>query len=114
MVAEDEGLVALLVEEVLLSLGCRIVGPASRLEDLKQLVEAREYDGALLDINLRGQHVFEVLPRLQEFGVPFIVTSGYDAKSLFPPRFHDVPRIAKPFDEASLRRICLEIFARAP
>jgi len=112
LVAEDEGLVALLIEEVLNDLKCQVVGPVSRLAELEARVEAGQFDGALLDVNLRGEHIFGVLPKLQRLGVPLIITSGYDAKTLFPPEFRDLPRIAKPFDEAALRQLCLKLFAK--
>jgi hypothetical protein len=47
-----------------------------------------------------------------ELGVPFVLTSGYDDATLFPPQFRAAPRIAKPFDEAALRRLCLTVFAK--
>ncbi|MDX2203779.1 MAG: response regulator [Hyphomicrobiaceae bacterium] len=112
LIAEDEALVALQLEEVVRDMGCEVVGPVSRLADLIARIEARDFDGALLDINLRGELVFDSLPRFRALGTPFIVTSGYDAKTLFPPDFRDAPRITKPFDEAALRRMCLEVFAK--
>jgi CheY-like chemotaxis protein len=110
LIAEDEGLVALQLEDIVRGLGCEVVGPVSRLDELTAAIEAKNFDGALLDVNLRGEHVFEILPRLEQLDIPFIITSGYDAKSLFPLQYRDVPRLAKPFDEAGLRQICLQIF----
>jgi DNA-binding NtrC family response regulator len=112
LIAEDEILIALQLEAILQELGCQIVGPVTRVEDVRACVEARSFDGALVDVNLRGEQVFGVLPDLIELGVPFVITSGYADATLFPPPFRAVPRIAKPFDEAALRRLCLAIFAK--
>ena len=68
-------------------------------------------DGALLDVNLRGRQIFEILPALQKRGLRLIITSGYDDVTLFPAQFRAMPRIAKPFDERELRRICEKVFA---
>ena len=112
LVAEDEGLVALELEELLRDLGCEVIGPFSRIDEIVAELEAPRIDGALLDVNLRGQLVFEVLPAFQRLGIPVIITSGYDAKSLFPPEFRDLPRIGKPLDETALREECLKTFVR--
>lgn len=112
LVAEDEAMIALQLEELLQNLGCEVVGPVSRLEEVVQTIESQRLDGAVLDVNLRGESVLSVLPRLKQIGLPFLLTSGYDAASLFPPEFQDVPRAAKPFSEDQLRQLCLELFAR--
>jgi FixJ family two-component response regulator len=67
----------------------------------------------LLDVNLRGQQIFEILPKLENLGLRLIITSGYNDLTLFPAAFHRVPRIGKPFDERELRRICERVFARS-
>ena len=67
-------------------------------------------DGALLDVNLRGQQVFGILPRLQALELPFNITSGYDDVTLFPALFRALPRVAKPVSEAELRRVCEDVF----
>lgn len=112
LVAEDESLIAMQLEDVLRDLGFDVVGPVSTVKDVVSCVEAEELGGALLDVNLRGEAVLGVLPRLKDRDLPFIITSGYDAASLFPPEFQDVPRVAKPFDEDELRRLCVKMFAR--
>ena len=67
-------------------------------------------DGALLDVNLRGQQIFGILPRLQALELPFIITSGYDDVTFFPALFRTLPRVAKPVSEAELRRVCEDVF----
>jgi len=110
LIAEDEGLIALQVEELLLELGCIVVGPVSRVQDVIERLDNEQVDGAILDVNLRGGTIFSVLPSVIKLGLPFIISSGYEAESLFPPQFRSLPRVAKPFDEAELRRLCLATF----
>jgi DNA-binding NtrC family response regulator len=110
LVAEDESLIALQLEDVLRELGFEVVGPVATVRDVVSSVERGNLEGALLDVNLRGEAVLCVLPRLKERNLPFIITSGYDAASLFPPEFRDVPRVVKPFDEDELKRLCLKMF----
>lgn len=110
LVAEDEAMIAMLLEELVTGLGAEVAGPYARVKDVAQCIECQRLDGALLDVNLRGEPVFSVLPRLAQLGIPFIVTSGYDAQSLFPPELRGVPRVSKPFDEDELARLCLKLF----
>ena len=109
--AEDEGLIALELERMLTDFGCDVVGPVASVEGVLENAERGGFDGAVLDVNLRGRQIFEVLPKLQRLGLRLIMTSGYDDVSLFPPPFRTVPRISKPFDERELRRICERVFA---
>jgi DNA-binding NtrC family response regulator len=113
LVAEDESLIAMQLEDVLRELGFEVVGPVSTVQDVISSVEKDDIEGALLDVNLRGEAVLGVLPRLKDRNLPFIITSGYDAASLFPPEFRNVPRVVKPFDEDELKELCVKMFAKA-
>jgi len=113
LLAEDEGLIALELETVLQGFGCKVVGPVSRVGDVLREAERGALDGALLDVNLRGEQIFAILPRLTELKLRIVITSGYDDATLFPEAFRSLPRLAKPFDERSLRRICEQTFLKA-
>ena len=55
LVLEDETLVSMMVEDMLLDLGCEVVGPFAKLDQALAFVEAGEpFDAALLDVNLGG------------------------------------------------------------
>ena len=112
LIAEDESMVALQLEELLHELGCAIVGPVSQVAEFARCIAEENFDGALVDVNLRGQTVFSVLPQLIERGVPFLITSGYDGGSLFPSEYLKIPRLSKPFDEQMLKARCVELFSR--
>jgi DNA-binding NtrC family response regulator len=110
LLAEDEALIALEMEKALEDFGCKVVGPVASVEDVLETAERGGFDGALLDVNLRGRQIFEILPKLQMLGLRLIITSGYDDVTLFPAPFRTMPRIAKPFDERELRRVCEKVF----
>ena len=92
--------------------GCDVVGPLASVDKVLESAQRGGLDGALLDVNLRGQRIFEILPTLQKLGLRLIITSGYNDETLFPAPFRATPRIAKPFDEGELRRICERVFAK--
>lgn len=112
LVAEDESLIAFDIALMLEGFGCEVIGPLARIDDVPRAARAERLDGALLDVNLRGRQIFEVLPELLALGVPVVLTSGYDDSTLFPEPFRHLPRIAKPFDERALRDACKTYFRR--
>ena len=114
LLAEDEGLIALELERMLEDFGCEVVGPLSSVDAVLEHAQRGRFDGALLDVNLRGRQIFDILPALQKLGLRLIITSGYDDVTLFPALFRAMPRIAKPFDEKELQRICEKVFANPP
>jgi len=61
----------------------RLVGESGRL------------DGAVLDINLRGEMAYLIADALRERGVPFVFATGYDHATI-PARFAGIVRCEKP------------------
>jgi DNA-binding NtrC family response regulator len=113
LIAEDESFIAFELAAIVERLGCTVVGPVSRVEEvLRHAVEDR-CDGALLDVNLRGQLIFEIMPELQDLALPLIITSGYQDMTFFPKEFRTLPRIGKPVDERELRRVCEQVFGHS-
>jgi CheY-like chemotaxis protein len=111
LLAEDEGLIALQLQQILEDLGCDQIVPLASVDDVLETAQHGSFDGALLDVNLRGRQIFEIVPALQKLGLRIIFTSGYDDVTLFPAPFRALPRIAKPFDERELWRVCEKVFA---
>src|SRR5215470_1613081 len=110
LLAEDEGLIALELEQLFEEFGCDVVGPVASVDEVLENAQRGGFDGAVLDINLRDRQIFEILPELQKLGMRIIIASGYDDATLFPAPFRAMPRITKPFDERELRRICERVF----
>ncbi len=77
LVAEDEAILAMLVEDMLLDMDAEIVGPAASLGQALALAEAGGFDLALLDVNLNGQPSHPVADLLHAKGVPFVYATGY-------------------------------------
>ena len=113
LVVEDEMMIAMLVEDMLAELGCRVVGPAHALDAALDLARTEaEIDAALLDVNLAGQPVFAVADALREKGVPAIFSTGYGDAAL-----RDVDRgalvLQKPFRAGDLARALTEALRAA-
>jgi CheY-like chemotaxis protein len=96
LVIEDEGLVSVLIEDILLDSGCAIAGTASSLADALNKVETLAFDFAIVDVNLNGLQSAPVAEALVERGVPFVLATGYGATGL-SESYPDVPTLQKPF-----------------
>lgn len=97
-VVEDDFFLASELCLVLEDAGATIVGPVATVPAALDLLAAEPLvEGAMLDVNLRGQMVFPVADMLVRQNVPFVFTTGYDG-SVLAPRFGGVPRLEKPID----------------
>lgn len=97
LVVEDSALVAMELETALRAEGAEVIGPVARIEDAATAIVARAPDAALLDIDLDGVAVFPLADALAGSGVPFVFTTGYEARLVLPPRFAGRPVLAKPY-----------------
>lgn len=109
LVVEDEMLIAVSIEETLQGLGCVVVGPVGKLDAALRLAGDEALDAAVLDVAVRGGHVYPVAERLLARGVPFVLASGYGEWAL-PENLRDRPRLTKPFTpqelEEQARALC--------
>ena len=96
LVVEDEYLIAGDIRDALLAAGATVLGPVPSVAQALDLIGSEPTpDGAMLDINLRGEEIFVVADKLVELGVPFIFATGYD-RSFIPDRFAAMPSLVKP------------------
>jgi DNA-binding response OmpR family regulator len=105
LVAEDEFHIAMEIERALVQAAAVVLGPASTLAKTLNLIDSTAHiDGAILDINLRGEMIFPAADRLAQRHVPFVISTGYDA-SIIPARFNGNPRCEKPIRADVLRSV---------
>ena len=103
LVVEDESLIAMLIEDTLEDMGCSVVAIAAGLEEAIALASDREFDVAILDVNLNGVQTFPLARLLMERNAPFIFSTGYGSSGI-PEAFRKAPVIAKPFLQIDLKR----------
>ena len=97
LVVEDDYFIAKGLARYLKAAGAEVVGPAPTVADALDLIDAERLDGAVLDINLRGDLVFPVADALTAQGVPFIFASGYGSAAI-PERYAAIARCEKPVE----------------
>lgn len=110
LVVEDEMLIAMTIEDVLTDLGCTVVGPASSVAKAMDLLTKEEIDGAILDLNLKGEQALPVAEALHKRGTPFFFLTGYGSTGSNQLLF-DAPTLPKPFDPVSLQQLIEDTIA---
>jgi CheY-like chemotaxis protein len=103
LVVEDEPLLAMASADLLTDSGCTVAGPVSTVKQGMQLIGQEAIDGAILDINLRGEMVFPLADALAERSIPFVYVTGYG--KLLRACNHGRPVLQKPYTNHQLLRI---------
>jgi CheY-like chemotaxis protein len=103
LVVEDEAIIAMLIEDTLLDIGCKSVEVAPSIDRALEFLSVREPDFAILDLNLHGSRSYPVADALQVQGRPFVFLSGYGAKGL-DGDYKDAPVLQKPFQQIDLEK----------
>jgi CheY-like chemotaxis protein len=96
LIVEDEMVIAMLLEDMLEDIGCRVVATAAREAEALAALDAVEIDAAILDLNLNGARSYGIADALAARNIPFIFSTGYGAKVL-EADYRQHPVLAKPF-----------------
>ncbi len=102
LVVEDEGMVAMLIEEMLEDLGCVVVDSVARLAKASSVARTIDVDLAMLDVNIAGQLVFPVAAILRDRNIPILFSTGYGVSGL-QGEFALLPVLHKPFSQSALQ-----------
>ncbi len=86
----------MMLEDFLESLGHQIAGTVETVQEALARVEEGGFDVAIVDVHLKGEHVWPVADRLRAKGIPFILATG--GHTTPPPEEHaNAPVLAKPY-----------------
>lgn len=100
LLAEDEMMLAMMLEDRLNATGYNVI-KAARLSRCLELAESAEIDLAILDINLAGEDSFPAAAALRRRGIPFMFSSGYGDQDL-PEAWRNERMLQKPYDTKQL------------
>ncbi|MGH7905194.1 MAG: response regulator [Candidatus Binataceae bacterium] len=106
LLVEDEFFIAEELQLILEDAGMTVVGPAPSLHKALQIAQGDGggIDVALLDVNLRGEHVYPLAQHLMARQVPFILMTGYSRDQL-PSEYAARPVLLKPFNPDALLKL---------
>lgn len=104
LVVEDEPIIAMALEDMLLDLGCEVVGPASTLAEAQALAETADIDAALLDININNGRSYVIADELRRRAVPFAFATGYGEAGL-ENGGGNAPVLQKPYRQAEVEAV---------
>jgi DNA-binding response OmpR family regulator len=98
---EDEGMIRMMVTDMLEELGHTVAAEAARMDQALELVPSTEFDLAILDVNVNGKLITPVAELIRARDVPIIFATGYGSDGL-PEGFRDFPALPKPFQLETL------------
>ena len=107
LIVENSPVIAANAEDILVELGCKVVGPAGTMAGALQLSEQADFDAALVDLNIRGSKTFPLLRILAHRKIPFVLVTGYADWSM-PDEWSQSPRLLKPYTSAALEEALLK------
>lgn len=96
LIVEDEPLIAMMLEDFLLSLGHEVRATCESVGEALKAVQTQDFDLAILDISLKGESVWPVAAELRDRDIPFVLASGGHVDPP-PAEFKNVPMIDKPY-----------------
>jgi len=111
LIVEDEPLIAMMLEDFLVSLGHEVSGNCDSVSSALREIEKCEFDLAILDINLKGESVWPVASALRNKGTPFVLATGGHVDPP-PAEFASVPTIEKPYTIDRVTPIIEAVLAR--
>lgn len=96
LVVEDEELIATVIEEMLLDLGCGHVWMAANTKEALAVLDQHRPHAVVLDVNLGGDSGYRLAQTLSDAKIPFVFATGYGRHGL-PEQWATRPIIQKPF-----------------
>ena len=111
LVAEDEALVAIDLDYALREAGAEVIGPVSSVDaGVTLLASVDDIDGAILDVDLRGELVFPLADMLRDAGVPIVFHTARGDREEFRKNYPDALLCIKPTQPHILIARAAEIF----
>jgi CheY-like chemotaxis protein len=103
LLVEDEAIIAIMLEDMLVDLGCEVVGPVASFAEAIQLARSEVLAGAFLDVHLGGESIYPVADLLAARDIPFVFVSGYGRAGI-EARYSGAIVLSKPILDADLER----------
>lgn len=97
LIADDELLCAMVLEDEVQDMGGHVIGPVSRVAEIVATAKREKADIAILDINMQGQLSYDAAVELASSGVRVVFMSGYNEMMDCPEALKGAPLLTKPW-----------------
>ena len=112
LIIEDEPMIGMEIDEILSASGFSPLGPFVSVDAALDAIATLSFDAAVLDGNLFGLPVDQVVAALEARNIPFVFVSGFSRENL--PEFgSDVPHIMKPIRGSELTSALRRVLSRS-
>jgi CheY-like chemotaxis protein len=111
LLVEDEAVVGMFMEELLDEMGFAPTSPVASLGEAIAAAKRERFDGAVLDMNLKGELVYPLADLLRSQNVPFVFVTGYSELGV-DSRFAGVPVVQKPVTSDALAAALFSKFGK--
>src|SRR6202051_5358004 len=101
---EDEGMIRMMVADMLEELGFRVAAEAGEITEAIRLAQSTEFDLAILDVNVNGKVISPVADLITARNRPFIFATGYGSSGR-PPEYPGRPAPHKPLPIGTMARM---------
>jgi CheY-like chemotaxis protein len=101
-ILEDEGLIAMMLEDLARELGATEVLSFRDAKSGAEAARTARIDCAILDVHLHGRENYDVAAIFQDRGIPMVFSTG-GTLGTTKGRYSMVPIVSKPFSDADLR-----------
>lgn len=102
LVVEDNIIIAMDAEDIMQNLGATEVTVASDVASAQEAIGSKDFDFALLDVNLGAETSEPIAMLLTEKNVPFAFATGYGDATKVTKQFAKAPVVQKPYDDSSV------------
>ena len=106
-------LILMMIEDMLADLGCESVTSAATADQAIALIDAQNFDVAMLDMNLNGSNSYAVAAALVARDIPFAFSTGYSGQGM-KDEYRDRPVLKKPFSDKELDAVLTRLLPGGP
>ena len=103
---EDEPIVGLALEDLLREVGAKVYLLQHNAE-VPGILQARDFDLAILDVNVHGESSYEVASKIRARSIPIIFATGYGSVT-HPLELADCPTVTKPYSLEGLEAAAIK------
>jgi CheY-like chemotaxis protein len=111
LIAEDEPMISLVLEDMLGDLGCHVAGSATTLAQTLDLGATASFDIAILDVSLARENVDSAAQAIAARGIPVVLATGHLATDV-AARLGAASVVQKPYTTEALRDALIEALPR--